>query len=168
MSLEERLVQTQQLATDISNLIIKVNNQYEEILKSDVSVGDFAESFINLRACYEKINAARKDLYKLQEHVSNTLMPEMFDKNKIGSSFNTKSGFRVTISSRLSVTMSGDEEKAMDWLRSNGLGNIIKPTVNASSLSSAVKELIEVKNMEPPTDLFSVKPSPFTSITKTK
>lgn len=53
------------------------------------------------------------------------------------------------------------------WLAQNGLKSLIKPTVNASSLSAAAKEALE-NGAEFPDDLFSVHIKDAVSITKGK
>lgn len=86
-------------------------------------------------------------------------------------------GYRVGTSAKFYASINrvdGDAQASLDvkrrafeWLQQQGLGDVIQPVVNASSLSSAVKELMETKNVEPPTDLFTVAMVPNTSVTKT-
>lgn len=53
------------------------------------------------------------------------------------------------------------------WLKQHDLGSLIKPTVNASSLSGAAKELME-NGQELPEELFAVHTKDNVSITKGK
>lgn len=116
------------------------------------------------------VSAVKKRLDYMRE----VTMPERLDAEKV-KTFNTEK-FRVTktIKIRASVNPDGGyytegefagQPKAWEWLRENGLESLIKPTVNASSLSAAAKEAIE-NGSEFPEELFKVHPQPSVSITK--
>lgn len=78
-------------------------------------------------------------------------------------------GFRVGVSHAWRASIKSDQkEAAYDWLRSNGLEAIISETVNASTLSAAVKVQVEEHNREFPEELFNVAHVPNTSVTQTK
>ena len=55
----------------------------------------------------------------------------------------SRAGFSYTLGEKTEYSKRGcDEEKFFDFLRDNGLGDIIKPTVNARTLNSTMKEVI--------------------------
>lgn len=85
----------------------------------------------------ESIKAFKAEIAKMKE----VHLPERFDNEEV-STFNTET-FRVTKSTRTYASIIGDQDAAFDWLRANDYGGLIKPTVNASSLSAAAKELME-------------------------
>lgn len=99
--------------------------------------------------------------------MSEDIIPKAFEREQI-ISFNTDDGYRVGVGQRYLASIKGDrKEDAYQWLRDNGLPDIIIETVNASTLSSAGKALIEDKAMELPEELFNAAWKPTTSLTKT-
>jgi len=77
-------------------------------------------------------------------------------------------GWRVARTIRIFAAIPGEhKEEAYDWLRNNDYGSLIKPTVNASSLSAAAKELME-HGKELPEEYFSVHPKNNVSFTRIK
>lgn len=83
-------------------------------------------------------------------------IPARMDEEKV-KTFNTDR-FRVTRLSKVFASIEGGQAgqpAAFEWLRNNELGDIIKPTVNASSLSAIAKKMLE-EGKELPDDLFSV------------
>ena len=125
-------------------------------------------------------------------YVKEVTMPERLDAEKV-KTFNTER-YRVTKTSKIYASMNpeggvipdggithnpetGEELNAPKyaewagqpmgyaWLADNGLESLVKPTVNASSLSAAAKEQIE-NGMELPEELFRVHPKIDISITK--
>lgn len=97
----------------------------------------------------DSIKAFKAEIAKMKE----VHLPERFDNEEV-STFNTET-FRVTRTMRTFASISGDQEEAFDWLRSNDYAGLIKETVNSSSLSAAAKELME-NGRELPDDIFSV------------
>lgn len=85
----------------------------------------------------DNIKAFKAEIAKMKE----VHLPERFDNEEV-STFNTET-FRVTKSTRVFASIIGDQDAAFDWLRNNDYAGLIKPTVNASSLSAAAKELME-------------------------
>ncbi len=62
-------------------------------------------------------------------------------------------------------TISGKKEDAMTWLRDCGYGDMIKPTVNSSSLKALFRQQIKAGVM-PPDDIFKITPFTRASIVK--
>jgi hypothetical protein len=62
-------------------------------------------------------------------------------------------------------TISGQKEAAMRWLRDCGYGDMIKPTVNASSLKALFRQQIKAGAM-PPDDIFKITPFTRASLVK--
>jgi hypothetical protein len=75
-------------------------------------------------------------------------------------------GWRIARSSKTMASILGDhKDEAYEWLRSNDYADLIKPTVNASSLSAVAKELLE-HGKELPEEIFRVHIQPTVSFTK--
>lgn len=137
-----------------------------------------ARAFVAVHRMVERLKDMTKPLTGeagLFETYKRDKLPALFEQEGI-TNVPLAEGFRVGISSRFfaSINKGADEQaslelkkRAYDWLRDNGLEDIIQPVVNVSTLSATFKELIEEKNIEPPKDLFTVAMSPNTSVTKT-
>ncbi len=62
-------------------------------------------------------------------------------------------------------TISGQKEAALQWLRDCGYDNMIKPSVNSSSLKALFRQQIKDGSM-PPDDIFKITPFTRASIVK--
>lgn len=129
-------------------------------------LGSVVDVVSDTAKAYERLDEALSAVKKRLDFAKEVSVPERFDADKV-KTFNTDR-FRVTRLTRLFASIIGDEkEAAYKWLRDNGYDALIKETVNASSLSSAAKELIET-GKELPDDLFSMASKNGVSITALK
>jgi hypothetical protein len=143
----------------------KLNVVFPELIKS-APMGksiDATSSFFKMLDWFEDtVKAVRKEAAKAKE----VYLPEKFHEEEI-TTFNTDR-YRVSCSDRVFASITDNEDgKAFDWLRENDYGALIKPTVNASSLSSVAKELLE-SGRELPDDMFRVHNKSIVSITVKK
>lgn len=121
---------------------------------------------------YKKIydsEAILDDLHKIlsgvKENYSYEVIPDLFESMEIDS-IKRKSG-NFIVGSRFNASIPFDKREAgYKWLRDNNLGALITPTVNAKSLSSAIKEHIETTAIEPPEDCIKIHRQKYTSIRK--
>lgn len=126
---------------------------------------DAAKCYIVIRDTNEALGDMITELNKLRQVIQTKIVPEKFQAQNV-TSF-TVDNRRVTVSALLSVTMK-DKIGGKDWLRENGLGDIIQETVNAQTLSAAIRKKIEDENLEPPDDMFTLTPVLNTSVTTVK
>lgn len=130
-----------------------------------------AKFYSHLRRLHDEMDAERKKLSKLIEHISMTALPEAFEQEGI-TSFTTDEGDRVTVAqvTRASVPAETKDE-AYRWLKDNGFPDIVKETVHAGTLGSVAKSILagEVEGVfDLPERLFKVQVLPQTSVTRTK
>jgi hypothetical protein len=116
---------------------------------------------------YEAFDKERKRIGQALEDLSRKTIPEMMAEEGVKTITLEDIGYRFTVSQRFSCSMP-DKEAGMEWLRGNGLGDLIQPTVNAQTLSSAMKKMIEDDGREPPSELFTTSYMSFTSATKAR
>lgn len=116
---------------------------------------------------YEAMDKERKRLYAALETLSRVSIPEIMGEKKVRTVTLDDVGFRFTVSQRFSASMP-DKERGKEWLRSNGLGDIIQETINAQTLSSAIKKMIEDDGKDPPAELFTTNYMSYTSATKAR
>lgn len=122
--------------------------------------------FSQTSTAYDVLSEAKKKINDTYDRLSREIVPEAMRVAKV-KTVNLDDVGRVTVSHRYSASML-DKELGMGWLRDNGHGDLIKPTVNAQTLSSFAKNLMVDEGKELPEEIFKVGTSPFTSITKAK
>lgn len=134
------------------------------------NLGDGLRFWYDLKQEYEAFDTERKRVYEALEAMSRVTLPEMMAEQDTKSTTLELSGnmkVRFAISQRFSCSMP-DKERGMEWLRENNLGDLIQPTVNAQTLSAAMRKRIEDDGMDPPEGLFNTSYMNFTSATKVK
>lgn len=133
----------------LTNSILKVQADLEKS-------GDLQEHlkfFYSVSQGYALIDAARKQLYVIKDRMDKHVIPEKieaagFDKVQvpdIGRSFYLTTKYSASII---------DKDLGFEWLRANDLGAIITETVNAGTLASTFKSMVEDQNREPPVEIF--------------
>jgi hypothetical protein len=126
-----------------------------------------ARAFVALHRLNMRVGEEIEPLVQLFKKYKELEVPGTFEADKI-THVPLEEGFRVGLSSRLFASIpQGKRDQAYQWLRENGLGDLITATVNAGTLSAAAKELMEEKNTELPKELFTVAYVPNTSVTAT-
>lgn len=143
-----------------------------------------AHLFAHVKGEYDKLEAMRKELSKFVELIKNVKLPAAFDRDEV-KTFTLQDGTRVTKSERVTASIIGSQEEAFNWLRTTGKNpDIIKETVNASSLAAYANAVTKNVMVDPetgmmkakdadlpidlPADIFKVTVLPTTSITKGK
>jgi len=85
-------------------------------------------------------------------YIKEVTLPERMDEEKV-KTFNTDR-FRVTRTTGVFASILPDQkDAAYEWLEKNELGDLIIPTVNASTLSATAKAMLE-EGKELPEDIF--------------
>ena len=126
------------------------------------TAAEAAQVYITVKTLDEQLEETAKALGALKQHLQYTLVPARFSDEGI-STITTLDGTRATISTLVRASIA-DKDRGYNWLRENGLGDLIVDTVNASTLSAVAKRMMEEGN-ELPDDLFTVRTVSNTSIT---
>lgn len=124
------------------------------------SLKDACVAYFELKKAYDGLEAQRKKLYSQLDFLSKSVIPEKFedegiDKLQIPEVEHSFYPLRKMTAS-LVAGEDGTKEAAMKWLRENGLGELISETVNAGTLASAIKSMIEETAKEPPAGVVKV------------
>lgn len=152
---------------ELSQEIDVIQRHVAKLKADNAPATSLIETYARLREVVEAMDEVSKALSAAHEEMRMHMIPQAFERENI-QSLNTKSGHRVTVSSIVRASMGSDrKDEAMEWLKDNGLGDLIKPTVNASSLAAAAKDFLG-QGKELPPDLFTVAVLPQTSFTKAK
>ena len=129
-------------------------------------VVEFARAFVKLRELKDEIDETFKAFDAFYTKTKDVDLPLKFDEAKVPT-VTLDEGFRVTVAHNVRASVKKDKkQEAMDWLRANGLGDIVSETINASTLAAVAKSMTE-ENRELDPDLFSVYILPTTSVTRT-
>lgn len=119
--------------------------------------------FHELRETVRGLQAKMSLLQSAIDGLSQELLPTMFTNQGV-KTIKVDNVGRVSINDRWSASML-DKETGMNWLRSTGNGGLIIETVNAQTLGAFAKDET-VKGKPLPDDIFTVKSTPYVSITR--
>lgn len=116
---------------------------------------------------YDEFETVRKKIGETLEGLSRNTIPEMMAENEVRTITLDDIGYRFTISHRWSCSMV-DKDAGITWLKENGLAPMVFETVNAQTLASWAKGLVEDEGRDPPAELFKTGQMAFTSVTKAR
>lgn len=113
----------------------------------------------------EEAEAKLKEINKHLDFLRLTKIPSKMEEDGI-ENLRIEGVGRVQLTSDIYAGIqSGHQEEAFQWLSDTGRGDLIKDTVNASSLKATLKEAMR-KGEEIPEDIFRISPFTRASITK--
>lgn len=116
---------------------------------------------------YDAIDKHRKALHALVEGMSRGTIPEMFEEADVRTVTLDDIGRRFTKNMRINFSiLEGMKDEAFAWIRARGDEALIQETVNAGTLSTYGKTLMEEEGVELPTDYFKMSTLVYTSSTK--
>ena len=135
--------------------------------KDGMTVEEKCECYDALYRLHGVLDEAKKTGYRFKDLFDKLVVPEALGGDKISLA---SVGYTFSVSHKISASLvdHGDQgkEPSMEYLKEVGLGDLIKPTVHAGALASAVKEKIETEGSEPDPEF--VKVNPYTSTNRTK
>jgi hypothetical protein len=140
----------------------KLSAWLEDAKKGELT--DVLKMFAKVRDQYDLLDDQRKKVYATLEHMSRSVIPDMMQEKDIKTISLAEAGLRFSVAVKISASMP-DKLGGMAWLRSNGHGDLIQETVNASSLSAFAKTYIADTGKELP-EAFKVSNMTYTSVTK--
>lgn len=142
-------------AIEIADWVNKNND-----MKSVVAM----EVLLKVRQKVMALEPTAKLLSKLHDDLKKRIVPAAFERDGVRT-ITDNQGVRATVQSTIYASVvSGMMGNAQKWLRDNGYRDLIKETVNASSLSSLAREMAQ-GNEELPDELFHVHVQPNTLVT---
>ena len=122
-------------------------------------------SYYNINEYYQQLDEMRKRLYGVVDRYNKSVIPAIMDErdlDKVQVASIARSFYPIR---KMTATIV-DKQKGLHWLRDNGGGDLIQETVNASSLTAFVKEMIKNMGKEPPTEIIRVNTYSITGISK--
>lgn len=125
-----------------------------ELLVDAVEEGDFNLSegligYYRISEEYKGVDDVRKEIWKRLERLDKGTLPDAFESEGVDKVRVPQIERSFYVLPKMSASMV-DKEEAMAWLRERGADALITETVNASTLSSYVKDLLENEGIDPP------------------
>lgn len=155
----------------LKDALINLNNAIKEVnilyTNMDMNNIPMVLSFYDELSAYTDITERLyKEVNSLCQKLSYEEIPDMLDRHEVDS-IKIRSKNFIT-SARINASIPFDKrQEGHRWLENNGLGALIIPTVNAKSLSSAIKDYIQTNAKMPPKDAMTVHLQRYTSVRKT-
>lgn len=151
----------------IEALIPQLGKELDQALKAGPI--QLARAYVLMHRINERLlseDKALKPLKSLYGEYKNVKVPEAFEQAGVDN-MPLSEGFRVGITTNVRASVvPGQKAEAFAWLEENDKGDLIQPTLNASTLSAFAKECRE-KNIDLPAELFNVALMNNTTVTKT-
>lgn len=159
------------MSNELKNALIELNKATQQIIqtfaeleRSD-NIVEVCQAFKELSEQLSNLEIYQKELNLIYDKFSGTIIPDLFESNKIDSI--KLSGRNFILSTRPFFSIPQDkEEKGFAYLKEIGLESLIKPKVNGNSLSSAISEIMREKGIMPPEDCVSVHIKKYISMRK--
>ncbi len=122
-------------------------------------------AYFHLTEQYKRLDVARKGIFHIKDHHDKKVIPELFEtleQDKIQVPEVARSFYPLRKYSASIV----DKPKAFEWLQTQGLKDIIQPTVNAQTLASAIKDKVLQEGIDPPPDAITFTTYSITGMSK--
>lgn len=143
-----------------------MSEQNEEFaVYDDLSLVDLVKKMRDGEIAKEQVESKLKEINKHLDFLRIVKIPSKMDDEGIGNITFEGIGRVQLTSDMYTGIQAGKQEDAYQWLSDTGRGDLIKDTVNPSSLKAALKEAMR-KGEEIPEDVFRVSPFTRASITK--
>lgn len=152
-------------------LFEELNQTLKEEAAAVVGRGDHLEIlnfFFIVGQMYDSLSDMKKGYNALYDNFSQEYVPDTLRKQGVRNITIEIPGVgnrRFQMSNRWACSII-NKDVGFQWLRENGLGDLIKPTVNASTLAATAKNMSEEYGKEMPPDIFKTSINTFTSVVK--
>lgn len=150
--------------------VIARKNKYRDLHKEERDPAKLAKAMAKVRAKKDKLEADLKELNAEYDVIRIELMPTLLDDLNL-ENIRVKGLGRVSLTGDIFCSVKGASQDGLfDWLRGGNpdkeaLGDLIKETVNSSTLRSFVKDRMKV-GKPIPDEFLNVTPYTRASITK--
>lgn len=116
-----------------------------------------AKELGRLRDQKEELEAELKVINKAKTELETQRLPQMMEDAEVEKMTIEGVGTLYTQAGVYASILASDRDKAYDWLREHGHGDIVKETVHHQSLTAWVKEMLGDGNQLP--EFFNAKPT---------
>lgn len=137
----------------------------EKVKKEEININELLTAYDQIYQHNKTLENLSKIISAIKEHVNHELLPNMLEKMELDSVRHKGKLFSLGVRMNCSIPLDM-REKGYHWLRENGLNALIQETVNARTLSSAVKSHIEEYAIKPPENCIKIHQQKFISLRK--
>lgn len=124
-----------------------------------------ATMLFRFKSIYEDMDKSSKRIYHVKERLSKGVLPERMKDEGLDMLRVPELARSFSHQTKMSASFL-DKELGFKWLRDIGQGDIIQETVNASTLTSFVRNMILEEGVDPPEDVVAVNTYSEIGITK--
>lgn len=118
---------------------------------------------------YDALDIARKMIYAQDDKLNKFIVPTVLQKNDIDSIRIPALARSFYITPKYSASFVPEQkDNAFQWLRDNGLSALIQETVNAGTLTTAIKDRIVNEGKDVPEELINFRTYNITGSSKYK
>lgn len=129
----------------------QTNHLHQAVAQFKGRARDSSVALFHLSNLHAQIDAITKKIYHMKDLYDKTVVPSKMDEEGIDLLRIPELARSFSRQQRMSASMV-DKEKAFEWVRSMGQDDIIQTTINASTLASFCRNLMEEQGIEPPPD----------------
>ena len=164
VALERAGVPVPDCVRDLAQDVEVMKARSDRLVKSG-HASELALHYVAVKQYREALESIAAALTIERDRLAYLLIPEAFDAEK-ATTITLEAGFRVTISAFIRASVKEDQrEKAKEWLRKHGHGDLIIETINAATLSAFAREMAD-EGRELPESIFTTNVGRNTSVTK--
>lgn len=142
-------------------------NDWLSQVKDDkgVKAAELAIALYDLKTAYKELDDVLKMYYHIHNQIDKSVLPARLEEQDLDMIRVPEIGRSFSVKDMITASMV-DKDKAFEWLRSIGQGDIIQETVNAGTLGSFCRNLLLEQGTEPPEDAVKVNTYKSISINK--
>jgi hypothetical protein len=115
---------------------------------------------------HEDLKASASSVWEVYEKLSMRIVPPVMQDSGIRTMKIDGVG-RLQLGEVFNAKIVADKQTGYEWLRANGLGDLITETVNASSLKASLKDWLKKGKASPPEDIIEINVLPQATVVRT-
>lgn len=148
----------------LSRHVQSLLSQAENLHADSASPQEMARAYIKLRKLADQISEEIwNPLREMRDKLAYEWVPEAFEMTGT-KNVRLEEGYRVGVQALVRASTK-DMEKGIKWMDENGMAEIPKRTINASTLAAVARDMA-TRNQELPEDIFNVTFGQNTSVTR--
>lgn len=153
------------LVEHFKDYLALVDIEHKRLQKGINDITDYLTFFHNLRTQHDELDEMRKSVYHMKDSYDKGVIPAKFEEMDVDKLSVPSIGKTFSILNKHSASLL-DKTEGYKWLRENGYSELITETVNASSLASAMSDMILNEGKEPPAEIIKFSSYKTTSVLK--
>jgi len=170
---QETQVYLTEVAQGMTRLATQIRQDTHDVLGTKDHI-EVIRHFVQLRTANETIKQAREALKEIEDNLSKIQIPDIArdlkERTGVKPPFKIEGIGSVSIANKFNCSIldhpTEGKQIGYKWLRDNEAESLVTETVNAGTLSSYAKDLLENHGKELPEDIFKISIQNYTSVRK--